>query len=250
MKQIPVSRNASADLGVMDIILSRPSPIRWLYSKIAYFLWRIIDFLQGCSLLLEPRNIHVNERILEIPFVLQRLPKIGRILDVGSASSLMALQLATIGYDVTAIDVRPYPFRHNNLTYIQEDINCLKLEKKSHDCAVIISTIEHVGLGGYGDAQTLSDRDFLNIISNYVRPKGIIFITMPFGKAYKGDWYRVYDSQGLNKLLEGYAPVEKKFAKRVSPYEWQMCDEKDLVATSSENHPMNGVALVCISVPN
>lgn len=249
MKPIPISKNASAELGFMDVILSRPKPIRWSYSKISNFLWRVSDYLQQISLLWEPRDFHINERILEIPFVLQRLPKTGRILDVGSASSLMALQLASIGYDVTAVDVRSYPFQHRQLNYVQEDISRLTLEKKSHDCAIIISTIEHVGLGSYGDAQTLSDRDFLNIIAGYVRAEGSIFLTMPFGKTYQGSWYRVYDSKGLHELIEGYIPVEIKFARRVSPFEWITCAEKDLAHVTSEIHPMNGVALVHISIP-
>lgn len=234
----------------MDVILSRPNSIRWSYSKIAHFLQRINNYLQEFILWLEPRNIHVNERILETPFVLQRLPKTGRILDVGSASSLLALQLATIGYQVTAVDIRPYPFTHDKLTYFQEDVSRLTLEKRSQDCAIVISTIEHVGLGNYGDSQELSDREFLNIVAGYVKAKGDIFLTMPFGKSYQGSWYRVYDSEELYKLIEGYTLVELKFARRLSPFEWQMCDEKDLEFISSENHPMNGVALVFISAPD
>jgi hypothetical protein len=249
MSQVQVSRNASSDLGLMDIVLSRPSPIRWSLSKAAHVVEGIIHNLQNLQLRLEPRNIHVNERIIEIPFVLQHLPKTGRILDIGSASSLMALQLATMGYDVTAIDIRPYPFHHKNLTFLQQDISHLTLEKDSHDCAVVISTIEHVGLGSYGDDRTLSDRDFLDTIAKYVRPNGSIILTMPFGKAYQTNWYRVYDSQALYRLIEGYAPLETKFSRRVSAYEWQICDETDLALISSENQPMNGVALVCISVP-
>ena len=83
---------------------------------------RLVRFSQSAE-------IHVNERIIEVPFVLQRLPKSGRILDVGCSNSALSLQLACMGYQVTAIDVRHYPFSHPNLKFYQEDIAHCSIEE-------------------------------------------------------------------------------------------------------------------------
>ena len=57
----------------------------------------------------------VHERIVEVPYAFRALSGLApgsRVLDVGSAESTVALSLAALGYRVTALDLRPYPFEH------------------------------------------------------------------------------------------------------------------------------------------
>ncbi len=244
MKQIKSSWNASEDLGLMDTFLSRPNPKRWLFSKISHQVLSAGESLKALALYLEPREVHANERILEVPFVLQRLPKGAKVLDVGSTSSTMALQLACLGYQVTGIDVREYPFTHPNLEFHKEDISNSSIAKESHDCAILISTLEHMGLGAYGDSTSMNDRQFLDAVAAYVKRNGRILITFPFGSRFEGSWYRVYDSQSLDALLQGYSIVDKLFARRTSLLSFAMCAEANLRDVKSESLPVNGVALV------
>ena len=61
----------------------------------------------------------VNERIAEIPYVfaaLSRLPMGSRILDVGSTESTVAVSLASLGYQVTALEIRG-PIPSSTATY-------------------------------------------------------------------------------------------------------------------------------------
>ncbi len=246
MKKTNSSWNASADVGIMDVFLSRPASKRWIFSRAARMLWRMVNQLERLGLYLEPREVHANERLLEIPFVLQRLPKSGRILDVGCAGNTLALQLACLGYQVTAVDVREYRFTHPNLTFLKEDISRASIRPNSHDGAILISTLEHMGLGHYGDATGMTDREFLDCVARFVKQGGAIWMTVPFGRAFEGDWYRVYDSKSLAGLIRGFTPVEKEFARRLSPFEWQLCREEDLKEVPSESLPINGVALLQI----
>ena len=238
------SWNASSDLDLMDSFLSRPKPRRWIFSKFSRSFLGAADLLQEVALDLEPREVHANERIIEVPFVLQRIPQGAKVLDVGSSSSALALQLACLDYQVSAIDVRQYPFTHKNLTFYQEDISRSSIPKESHDCALLISTLEHMGLGAYGDSKGMSDREFLNTVASYVKPSGQIFITFPFGTRYEGSWYRVYDSESLGILLQGYGIVGKLFAKRTSLLSFEMCGESELCTMKSESLPVNGVAMI------
>lgn len=244
MKRASASWNASDELGLMDTFLSRAKPRRWLYSKIAVHVRSLSCRLDALALSLEPREVHVNERLLELPFVLQRLPKGARVLDVGCASSALALQLACLGYKVTGVDVRPYGFRHKNLTFAQEDISASSVEKESHDCAVLISTLEHTGLGSYGDTKGMSDREFLDAVAGFVKRSGRMLITLPFGTRFEGSWYRVYDSESLRALLAGYKVVEKLFARRTSLLSFEMCEESALGDVKSESLPVNGMAMI------
>ncbi len=249
MKRNNVSRNASDRFGLMDMFLCRPKPKRWLFSKAASVLETYAMGLEKLARYFEPREVHVNERILEIPFVLQRIPVGSKVLDVGSSSSSLALQLACLGYSVTAIDVRPYPFAHPNLTFLQQDIASCNLPEQSHDYAILISTLEHMGLGAYGDSRGMSDREFLDTVAKYVRPGGHILITFPFGARFQGTWYRVYDAGTLTSLLHGYEVVEKKFARRTSLLSFDLCSESDLEGVGSESLPVNGVAMLDVLKP-
>lgn len=246
MDHSQISWNASDEVEVMDLFLSLPKPKKKLFSKLAQILWNIIDKTANISLLLEPRETHVNERIIEVPFILQRLPKSGNIIDIGCSNSALALQLACLGYHVTGIDVRSYPFSHPNLRFYQQDILDTSIQEESHDCAILISTIEHVGLGHYGDEKSISDREFLDKIARYVKPNGSIFITVPFGSYFECDWYRVYNSEKLSSLLRGYYLVDQIFFRRISLLAWQLCSEDELAHVASTSLPMNGVAVVQI----
>jgi SAM-dependent methyltransferase len=246
MKHTNTSWNASAEFGLMDTFLSLPYSKRWMFAQAAKQWWKFVDWVESVGRSLDPREIHVNERLLEIPFVLQRLPKTGRILDVGCTSSAMSLQLACLGYQVTGVDVREYPFRHPNLCFLRQDITQVPLDNEAYDCAILISTVEHMGLGAYGDAQRISDREFLQTITRFVKPGGVIYLTMPFGRTFEGAWFRVYDSKRLAQLVANYQIVESKFFRRLSLLEWRECREEDLAQVASERLPVNGVALLML----
>ena len=244
MDHSKISWNASDEIEVIDTFLSLPKPKNKPFSKLAKILWRFVDGLASFCRCLEPREIDLNERILEVPFVLQRLPKSGRILDVGCSNSALALQLACMNYEVTGIDVRSYPFKHPNLEFIQKDISCNSMEEECYDCAILMSTIEHTGFGHYGDSISLNDREFLDIVARHVKTNSSILITVPFGQKFECNWYRVYDSDALEKLIAGYPVITKVFARRTSLLEWQICSESDLANVASQHFPINGIALL------
>ena len=241
--------NASAALGIMDLFLSLPRPCGHFQSRLARALRKIAEGAERLSLRLEPRDIYINERSVEVPFVLQHLPAAGSILEVGSTNSSLALQLASLGYQISCVDVRPYEFDHPNLYCYQGDIAQLSaLPHAAFDAAILISTIEHVGLGHYGDTVELTDRAFFDIVARYLRPGGTMLITVPFGQAFTCGWYRVYDSDALARLTQGYEIVDRRYARRLSLLQWQTCHEKELAAVASENLPMNGVAMLAVRV--
>mgnify|MGYP001608894620 FL=1 len=60
----------------------------------------------------------INERILEIPFVLSKVS--GSVLDVGSNESPISLMLASMGHKVTSLDLRISSFNHlNNVSTVK-----------------------------------------------------------------------------------------------------------------------------------
>ena len=106
-----------------------------------------------------------------------------RILDIGGCGSLLPLAFAKAGHIVTVYDLRPYPERHRNLTVIQGDFLENQLPPCSFDAVVMVSTIEHIGLGGYG-APERPDADFKVVqeVRQILVDGGRVILTFPFNE--------------------------------------------------------------------
>ncbi|HEX4901783.1 MAG TPA: hypothetical protein VFV42_03175, partial [Acidimicrobiales bacterium] len=121
-------------------------------------LWRnepvVVEWLPG-----DARVAAVNERIVEQPFVygvLADLPTGSRIADVGGAESLVGLSLASSGHQVTVVEPAGYPYEHPNLAVVERTLDEVEVDEPV-DAVVLLSAIEHFGLGAYADNGALDD---------------------------------------------------------------------------------------------
>jgi 2-polyprenyl-3-methyl-5-hydroxy-6-metoxy-1,4-benzoquinol methylase len=166
----------------------------------------------------------INERIAEVPFVfrvLASLPAGASVLDVGATESTVALSLASLGYKVTALDPRPYPLEHPNLTTVVASI-----EDWSHDgtfdAVVCLSTIEHVGIGAYGEQPKADRADLAGMrrMRELTAPGGLLVLTTRFGRAGEDEFQRTYDQAGLDELLAGWEVKELTVLRRGDEKTW------------------------------
>ncbi len=188
-------------------------------------------------------RLRVNERIVEYPLVFQWLPPRGRVLDIGCVSSRLPIQLASLGYEVHGLDVRPYPFAHPNLTFHQADV--MRWEPPvAFDGVLLISTIEHFGLGGYGDpVEPDADRRAAERIRGWLAPGGQLLASVPFGVPAVTPRYRVYGPDQLRALFQNYAWVDARFFGRVDDA-WLPADESELARLASPELPVHGVVVL------
>lgn len=130
------------------------------------------------------RRTILNERIIEYPYVfwqLSRHPQIRTILDIGSAFSLLPIQMATLGYKVTGLDIFDSGDTHHpGFVQVVSDLFDNQLPADSFDCVVSISTIEHMGFGVFGD-KVIPDADVraFEIVHRLLKPGGVAIITVP-----------------------------------------------------------------------
>lgn len=104
------------------------------------------------------------------------------LYDIGSRFDGFTGQ-ATAICPVTSIDIRPPSFTLPGLFFLKGDI--LKLPFESNTIAVLscLHTIEHIGLGRYGD--TINPNGFddaLYEIERVIAPGGCLILSMPVGK--------------------------------------------------------------------
>ncbi len=169
--------------------------------------------------------IFTNERIVEIPFVLQGLSQLNapaRILDIGPLESLIPLHLGSLGYKVTALDVRPYRFAHPNLTVVVASILDWPGDGAPFDAVVLLSTLEHIGLSVYGQSEGAADADagVMTRVRELVRPGGLLMLTTPFGRSRVDETQRVYSGEDLARLLKGFRVTNAAMASRRDRKTW------------------------------
>ena len=175
--------------------------------------------------------VQVTERIVEVPFAMAALSRLepgARILDIGSAESTFPLSAASLGYKVTAIDPRPLAYSHPNLESHAALLEDWDGPSEPFAAAFLISTIEHVGLGAYGerpygDAEHGAGADvaFLDRVRALLSPEGLLILTMPYGTRDLTDLERIYDEESLSKLLADWEILERHIVVRRDPLVWE-----------------------------
>jgi hypothetical protein len=168
----------------------------------------------------------VHERIVEVPYAFRALSGLApgsRVLDVGSAESTVALSLATLGYRVTALDLRPYPFEHPLLEVVAAPLEEWEPPEEPFDAVISISAIEHFGLGAYGEEGNGDEGDLraLDRLRSLTRDDGILVMTVPFGRgAAATEGERTYDRALLERLLRSWTIEDMTFVERQGENVW------------------------------
>jgi len=157
-------------------------------------------------------GITVSERIVENPWVISNIDlKRGRVLDVGCCYSYLSHELIRRGYDVYGIDVNPYPQKHSKMKFYQADVTHTPFPDGYFNRIIAVSTIEHVGLGYFGDPQQ-NDGDItcMKELNRILKPTGAILMTVPYAnQSLVTASHRIYDEHKLSSLIHGFT-VKKR----------------------------------------
>ena len=213
-------------------------------SKIASGLWFNEPIIVGYHENGEAYWAGTNERIFEKTFVLQSLVRLYEssnitVLDVGAAESLLSYELASFNYSVTAIDIRPIALFHPNLKFVKTDICKPVLPPANFDCVIALSTLEHIGLGWYGDETGESyDLKAVQEISLLLKPEGSFILTVPYGKKALTPVHRIYNQESLQKLIQDFNIVQISYGVRKDDFTWTIT-ENELEASEKEHNPNN-----------
>lgn len=194
---------------------------------------------------------YVNERIVEIPFILNQIELDGkgkRVLEFGCARSSLGIQLASLGYEVTAIDLEEYRFRHPNLKFHKINIFDFK-DDNGFDYITAVSTIEHIGLGTYGDKPSFDDIFRISKkLSELLKPGGTIIITVPFGKKFVNNFYRSFTHDEIKSLFkeENLKLAEEQFYRRKHYKYWQKCNLSEALSISNTPEDRGPTGMNCV----
>lgn len=136
---------------------------------------------------------------------------------MGCYGNIIPLQLASLGYEVYAIDVQKYYAKHPNLNVIQGDITQTSFPDDFFDVITAVSTIEHIGLTRYGDpAYKDGDKKAMAEIFRILKVGGRVIMTVPFGERnifyHKNiPSHRTYDLPSLKELFSEFEIEKMEF---------------------------------------
>src|SRR5215211_6096493 len=171
----------------------------------------------------------VNERIVEVPYAFRALSGLepgATVLDVGSTESSVSLSLATLGYEVTAVDPRPNPLSHERLHVVAAHIEDWD-HAAQFDAVVCLSTIEHVGTAAYGQPASDERLDLRAMarMRALARPGGLLVLTTAVGTPSLSESGRVYDREGLDELLAGWDVSDLTLVQRRDATTWDTVEQ-------------------------
>lgn len=151
-----------------------------------------------------------SSRTVEYSWLYMNMPdqfSCRRVLDIGSVGSSLPITLGQLGYEVWCIDVRRYEYAGllPSVKSTVGDIRTTSFSSNSFDTVTAVSTIEHIGLGRYGESiDPDGDRKAVKEVKRILALNGYFLMTFPFGMAEICQGHRVYDEQTLMELLDGF----------------------------------------------
>ncbi len=212
----------------------------WSFGYNAY-KWRMIEkYLKNNAFnegnLINKYGFRIDDRIIEYPWLLSRIPhEKGNFLDAGSTLNFElildqpALRSKKIFISTLAHEENCYWFRE--ISYIFEDLRNCCYKDNFFNWIACISTAEHIGLDNNllyttdPSKKENNPKSYLMTIKEFYRilkPGGILFITLPFGKRINRGWFQVFDDQMIDELISAFGPssvIETHF--RYLPSGWQ-----------------------------
>lgn len=218
-------------------------------------LWSRLTASRAAALSRRRPAVVVSEQLIENALLLREVgADVHKVLDFGGFESTLPLALAGLGVDVTVVDQRRYPFQHERLHVVEHDIlQPLASLPDDFDLVYSISTIEHVGLGDYGDARSASgDGTAVTHLWQKVRPGGRLFLSVPAGEASEQRGYRIYSPATFQRLLP--APGHVRYFQKCGRHGvWRECSAEDIAGHRYESYyadfPVEGVAIAIITKP-
>lgn len=175
-------------------------------------------------------GVRVDERAVEYPWALARLGVVEeetpppRCLDAGSALNHEILvrrrELACRVLHVVTLAPESACFWSRGISYLFADLRDVPIRDAFYDAVVCISTLEHVGrdnsfFGGpveeSGEGQLEAAMEELWRV---LRPGGILFLTVPFGRRRIHPAFRVFDAELLEELIETLPAARRIIVER------------------------------------
>jgi len=177
----------------------------------------------------------VHYRTYECEFASEQIAQIkpAEILDVGSYRDWLAGVMAH--YPVTTVDVRERSSNLSNENIVNQDVRRLELEDNSIGMVSTLHTIEHFGLGRYGDEfDPDGDKKAISNFLRVIKPGGHFLFSVPVtagDPCIAFNSHRIYSMNMVREWMRDLSLKDEIFIKRKPA---RVCKEAELATSLGE----------------
>lgn len=215
----------------------------------------------------------IDERIVEFPWLISRLPEgSGHLLDAGSVlnQNFMINHPKLRDKNITIMTLAPEPecYWLKGVSYVYGDLRNTIFRDKVFDFVVNISTLEHVGLDNQRfhslpltqkAHQTESYLLAVRELARVLKPGGVCFISVPFGRRVVEEWMQIFDAEMVDRVVHEFGPTSYSatYFRYSGESGWKACDKMAAADaryfnfktdTPWQGHPAAAEAVVCLEL--
>lgn len=196
-----------------------------------------------CENLSEGYGFRLDERIVEYPWFISRMPanEKGKLLDAGSVLNFDYMlshdSLKNKNIYISTLAPESACYWNQGVSYIYEDLRNTSFKDECFDWIASLSTIEHIGLDNTmlytADVEKNESKEFsyLEAIREYKRilkTGGKLYLSFPFGRRANHGWFQIFDSEMLDATIETFSAKEvKEFHFKYDADGWRVSSREE-----------------------
>jgi hypothetical protein len=165
----------------------------------------------------------LDAHVVELPFAYgaaEILPTDAVIATLTEDQGALPVALATLGMRVTALAAPDLSSRHPNLTVVEEPVE--RWSGPAHPLHAIFALSAVAGLGLDGDEPIEDlDRQVVDLFRKWLKPDGLLVLSVPFGDWSIGRHARTYDEAHLTELLADWDIGDRRTVERIDEHVWR-----------------------------
>ncbi|MFC1613124.1 DUF268 domain-containing protein [Patescibacteria group bacterium] len=203
--------------------------IQSLINRVIFYLSILRTYLaqnecekfKDCVLLnkLKKNQPPASDRYIEYPWMLENIDITeGKLLDIGSTiCEKLSCSLAE-SIEINCLNLNDVRFKNPDIKFIKGDIRKTDFPENHFDCITCISTLEHIGVAGryHSDNDPEGDLKAMTEIKKILKSDGTLLITVPYGIKDILPINKLYNSERIERLFEGFE-IEKIQFRKFSP---------------------------------
>lgn len=190
---------------------------RWAVRSTIFNRCYLLGFMLFKLRMLFDNLLLSGERSVEYPWLLRNIRELSPrcfVLDVGCAESFLSYELLWRGFTVFGVGISSYNARPKKMIFTQADVRKLPFRDALFDVIIIISTIEHIGVGLYENKLIEENADYnaMSELKRIIKSNGKLLLTTPFKSTYElAPGARLYDMERLQKLSQDLTLMKVSF---------------------------------------
>jgi SAM-dependent methyltransferase len=166
-------------------------------------------------------GLWLDERVVEYPWFFSRLPHVpGKLLDAGSVLNydyvLSHERLKNKAISIFTLAPESENYCERGISYVYGDLRESCFRDGHFDWIVSISTLEHVGMNNTlfytpdsskNECDPESHLQALVELRRILKASGVLYLTLPFGRAQIRGWLQTFDIDMVQKLIDVFRPA-------------------------------------------